>query len=70
MGEKTFSKSPCYIAYLLRFWNDLPANRQTGLRMMLIDLRTGKQWSFSDLEQLVAFLEQKVPTDDHQAEDV
>jgi hypothetical protein len=56
---------PCfrYRAYLLRCLNETPANLQTGLRMTLIDLRTGEQWGFATPERLVDFLNQSVLTE-------
>lgn len=70
MDEKNSLKSPHYIAYLLRFWGGLSAEPNAGLRMMLIDLRTGKQWNFSDIERLFDFLEEKVLPDDCTADHV
>jgi len=68
MDEK-FSAHPIqYNAYLLRFWNELSAGRSMKLRLILIDLRTGKQWSFPTLACLFAFLGQKVAPDETQNE--
>jgi hypothetical protein len=52
-----------YKAYLLRFWYEDTADPQTGLRMTLIDLRTGEQRGFASPEQLLDFLKQNVLTE-------
>jgi hypothetical protein len=56
MKKETFQSSFRYRAYLLRCRNETPADPQTGLRMTLIELRTGRQWGFASLERLVDFL--------------
>jgi len=58
-----------YKAYLLRLWNESPADPQTGLRMTLIDLRTGEQWGFASLERLFDFLKGNVLTEKNETGD-
>jgi hypothetical protein len=62
MNKDTSSPSTHYKAYLLRFWHETPIDPQTGLRMTLIDLRTGRQWGFASLERLLDFLKGNVLT--------
>lgn len=62
--DENISIPYCYTAFLLRFWNEPSLNSQTGLRMILIDLRTGQKWGFADMERLFDFLEERVLPDD------
>jgi hypothetical protein len=69
MDKNISPKPPRYSAYLLRFWNELSAEPAMGLRVTVIDLRTGEQWGFADPERLFDFLKQKVCPDNNRAND-
>ncbi len=68
MDEKFSSRPLQYNAYLLRFWNEISEGHPMKLRLILIDLRTGKQWSFATLVRLFDFLGQTASADDTQTE--
>lgn len=67
MDKNVSRKSPHYNAYLLRTWNEISVDPAMGLRMILINLRTGEQWGFADPERLFEFLKQKVCPGDNRA---
>jgi len=69
MDKNVSQNPPHYNAYLLRFWNELSVEPAIGLRMILIDLRTGEQRGFADPERLLDFLKQKVCPENNRADD-
>ncbi|MFZ0546948.1 MAG: hypothetical protein WAM60_15985 [Candidatus Promineifilaceae bacterium] len=46
-----------YHAYLLRLWRE---NEDSSWRVVLQDARTGQKISFTELDKLTAFLEDKI----------
>lgn len=50
---------PRYHSYLIRFWQEGDKGK-TNWRFVLVGLIEGKQWGFASLEELLAFLRDRV----------